>query len=78
MNYKDYIAIVEDFPKEGIRFKDITPLMQDGEVYTKVIDEIGDYAKTIRADLIVGPEARRIYRGMPACLFAWSWICSCS
>ena len=28
MNYKDYIAIIEDFPVKGISFKDITPLMK--------------------------------------------------
>ena len=31
MNLKDYIADIQDFPKEGILFRDITPLMQNGE-----------------------------------------------
>lgn len=29
MDFKQYVTIVEDYPKEGIRFKDITTLMQD-------------------------------------------------
>lgn len=65
MNYKDYIKIVEDFPKEGIRFKDITPLMQDGEAYRVAVDEIAVYVKDKHADVIVGPEARGFIVGCP-------------
>ncbi len=66
MNYKEYIEIVEDFPKKGIVFKDITPLMQDGEAYKKAIDEIVQYTKEKNADVIVGPEARGFVVGCPA------------
>ena len=34
MNLKDYVANVPNFPKEGIQFKDITPLMADGQAYS--------------------------------------------
>ncbi len=30
MNLKDYIATIENYPKEGITFRDISPLMADG------------------------------------------------
>ncbi len=33
MNYKDFIADVKDFPIEGILFRDITPLMSNGEAF---------------------------------------------
>ena len=33
MDFKQHIAIVPDYPKEGIVFKDITPLMNDGKAY---------------------------------------------
>jgi adenine/guanine phosphoribosyltransferase-like PRPP-binding protein len=33
MDLKQFIAIVPDYPKPGITFKDITPLMNDGEAY---------------------------------------------
>ena len=33
MNLKDYITDVVDFPEKGIIFRDISPLMQDGEAY---------------------------------------------
>ena len=45
MNYKDYIAIVEDFPIEGISFKDITPLLSNGEVFKSITKELAAYAK---------------------------------
>ncbi|MBN8208425.1 adenine phosphoribosyltransferase [Bacillus sp. NTK071] len=65
MNYKDYIAVVEDYPKEGIRFKDITPLMQNGEAYSAVVNDIADFAKDKDIDVIVGPEARGFIVGCP-------------
>ena len=33
MNYKDFIAIKEDFPKKGISFKDVTPLIADKDAF---------------------------------------------
>ncbi|OLO26200.1 adenine phosphoribosyltransferase [Alkalihalophilus pseudofirmus] len=65
MDFKKYITIVEDYPKEGIRFKDITTLMQDGEVYKKAIEELSNYANKKNADVIVGPEARGFVVGCP-------------
>ncbi|RXY98315.1 adenine phosphoribosyltransferase [Fictibacillus sp. S7] len=65
MDYKKYISVVEDFPLEGIRFKDITTLMQDGEVYAKAVDDIAEYAKDRNIDVIVGPEARGFIVGCP-------------
>lgn len=65
MNYKDYIGIVENFPKEGIVFKDITPLMQDGKAYKASIEDIAAYTKQKDADVIVGPEARGFVVGCP-------------
>ncbi|MGA9290134.1 MAG: adenine phosphoribosyltransferase [Anaerobacillus sp.] len=65
MNYKDYIAVVEDYPKEGIRFKDITPLMQNGDAYRGVVNDIADFAKDKDVDVIVGPEARGFIVGCP-------------
>ncbi|SEA94920.1 adenine phosphoribosyltransferase [Thalassobacillus cyri] len=65
MDYKQHIAIVEDWPKEGVRFKDITPLMDNGKAFKSAIDEIVEYAKSLNIDLIVGPEARGFIVGCP-------------
>ncbi|MGL4968936.1 MAG: adenine phosphoribosyltransferase, partial [Fusobacteriaceae bacterium] len=40
MDLKKYVALVEDFPKKGIKFRDITPLMDDGAAYKYATDEI--------------------------------------
>lgn len=65
MDYKKHIKIVNDWPQEGVEFKDITPLMDNGEAYKAAVDEIVDYAKEKGADIIVGPEARGFIIGCP-------------
>ncbi|ENI8958774.1 adenine phosphoribosyltransferase [Listeria monocytogenes] len=62
---QDYVAIVNDWPKKGIVFKDITPLMNDGEAYRFATDKIVEYAKELKIDIIVGPEARGFIIGCP-------------
>jgi adenine phosphoribosyltransferase len=58
MDYKKFVTIVPDWPKEGIQFKDITTLMDNGEAYKSATDEIVKFAKERKIDLVVGPEAR--------------------
>ena len=65
MDLKEYVTIVEDYPKEGIRFKDITTIMDKGEVYKYATDEIVKYAREVGAEIIVGPEARGFIIGCP-------------
>lgn len=65
MDYKKHITIVENYPKEGIRFKDITSLMQEGDVYKKAIQEMAAFAKEKEVDVVVGPEARGFIVGCP-------------
>lgn len=65
MDYKEYIEIVPDWPIEGVEFKDITPLMNDGKAFKSAIDEIIAFAKDKQVDKIVGPEARGFIIGCP-------------
>lgn len=65
MDYKQYIEIVEDWPKEGVLFKDITPLMNNGKVFKSAVNEIITFAKERQVDVIVGPEARGFIVGCP-------------
>ena len=65
MNLKDYIADVPDFPKEGILFRDITPLMANGEAFHYACNEIIKFAKSVGAELVVGPESRGFIFGCP-------------
>jgi adenine phosphoribosyltransferase len=65
MDYKKYITVVEDWPKPGIKFKDITTLMDNGPAYKSAVNEIVEFAKDKNVDLIVGPEARGFIVGCP-------------
>lgn len=65
MNFKDYVASVEGFPKEGITFRDITPLVRDGKAFKACIDKICEYGKKVNATVVVGPEARGFIFGTP-------------
>jgi len=65
MNFKEHIKIVQNWPKESVEFKDITPLMANGKAYKAAINEIIEYAKDKEADIIVGPEARGFIIGCP-------------
>lgn len=65
MDLKQYIADIPDFPKEGILFRDVTPLMQNGEAFKETINQMMDYAKSKGAELIVGPESRGFLFGCP-------------
>lgn len=65
MNLKEHVKIVQNWPKEGIEFKDITPLMNNGAAFKESVDKIVDYAKEKEIDIIVGPEARGFIIGCP-------------
>ncbi|KYD10907.1 adenine phosphoribosyltransferase [Heyndrickxia sporothermodurans] len=65
MDLKQYVTIVPDWPKEGIVFKDITTLMDNGQAYKYATDQIVKYAKEREIDLVVGPEARGFIIGCP-------------
>jgi len=49
---------VPDFPKKGIVFKDITPILSDGRLFRSVIDALVERWKGERIDKVVGIESR--------------------
>ena len=65
MDLKDKIRVIEDFPHEGISFKDITTLIQDKEALKEAIDQIVEHLKDKNIDVIVAPEARGFIFGVP-------------
>jgi adenine phosphoribosyltransferase len=65
MDLKSYVTIVPDYPKEGISFKDITTIMDNGEAYKYATDQIVKFAREVGTDIIVGPEARGFIIGCP-------------
>lgn len=55
---KDLVRDVPDFPKKGIIFKDITPLLQNPQGLRTAVGIISDYYKNKKIDIVVGAEAR--------------------
>lgn len=65
MDLKAHIREVQDFPKAGIGFKDITTILSDGAIYKATIDAFANELKGVEFDVIVGPEARGFLMGAP-------------
>ncbi|AFR99887.1 adenine phosphoribosyltransferase [Lentilactobacillus buchneri] len=65
IDFSKYIASYPDFPEPGILFRDISPLLENGEVYRAATDKIVDFAKERNVQMIVGPEARGFIVGCP-------------
>lgn len=68
INLEDYVASIRDFPTEGILFRDVTPIMQNPEALKKAVLLIAEYAKSVDADVIVGPESRGFVFGTPVAI----------
>jgi adenine phosphoribosyltransferase len=60
MPYKQHITDVPNWPAEGVLFKDITPLLSDGQVFNEVMDDLSIMVDNFdnRIDLIAGIESR--------------------
>jgi adenine phosphoribosyltransferase len=57
---------VPDWPTPGVTFKDITPLLADGEALGQVVEHLADGARALGGvDLIAGMEARGFILGAP-------------
>ena len=57
------IRDVPDFPKPGIVFKDIMPLLADPEALRSAVDQIAEWAEPRKPDLVLGAEARGYITG---------------
>jgi adenine phosphoribosyltransferase len=55
---REAIRDVPDFPKPGILFKDITPILSDGGLFRLAVDGYVEVARATRAEKIVGIDAR--------------------
>lgn len=65
MDLTNYIASIENYPTKGVTFRDITPLMADGQAFAHATQMIVDYAREVGAEIVVGPEARGFIVGCP-------------
>ncbi|MFC5723296.1 adenine phosphoribosyltransferase [Streptomyces gamaensis] len=64
------IVDVPDYPKPGVTFKDITPLLADAEAFGALTEALAGLCRRHRADKVVGLEARGFILGAPAAVRA--------
>ena len=57
------IRDVPDFPKPGVVFKDIMPLLADAEALSEAVDRIAEWARPREPDIVLGAEARGYITG---------------
>lgn len=65
MDLKDKIRSIENYPQEGVIFRDITTLLKDAEGMKEAIDRMTAKLEGVDFDLILGPESRGFIFGMP-------------
>ncbi|MGM0368620.1 MAG: adenine phosphoribosyltransferase [Actinomycetota bacterium] len=58
MNLKKVIRNIPDFPKKGVVFRDITPLLKDAEAFRYSVDTLAGKYEDTEIDAILGAEAR--------------------
>jgi adenine phosphoribosyltransferase len=58
MNLKDFIRSIQDYPKKGILFRDITTLIKDEKAFSEAIDQIVERSKKVDFDKIAAIESR--------------------
>lgn len=58
LNLKEFIRDIPDFPKEGIIFHDITPLLQHAKAFESAIDRMAEMLNGNEIDYLVGIESR--------------------
>ena len=61
MNLKDYIRDINDFPTEGIVFKDITPMLNNPKAFKYALSELQNFLGDQKIDKVVGMESRGFF-----------------
>jgi adenine phosphoribosyltransferase len=64
MILKDYIRDIQDFPKKGILFKDITPLLKDPAARAACLSVLVSTLKDKKIDKVIGVESRGFFFGI--------------
>ena len=68
LDLQPFIRAIPDFPKPGILFRDINPLLRSPEAMDDVLAQLGRFSDRVQPDLIVGIESRGFIIGMPLAL----------
>lgn len=65
---KALVRTVPDFPKEGILFRDITPVLRDPAALRAVVEHMKELCSGRKVDVVVGIESRGFMFGVPLAL----------
>ena len=65
MNLNNYIRDIADFPKKGIIFKDIMPLLNNKECFALILNTFKERLKNKKIDQVIGIESRGFILGAP-------------
>ena len=65
LDLQPFIRAIPDFPKPGILFRDIAPLLKSHEAFAEALRQLGAICTELQPDLIVGIEARGFLVGAP-------------
>ena len=77
MSYKDFITEVPNFPKDGIGFKDISPLLADQETFRSSLVDMGGYFDDNLPDYWIGIDSRGFtFAGGLATYFGGGVVCA--
>ena len=68
MDLAPFIRAVPDFPKPGIIFRDITPLLRDPRAFGDAIGQLADRYRGARVDVVAAAEARGFIFAAPMAL----------
>jgi adenine phosphoribosyltransferase len=68
IDLRDYIRAVPDFPKAGILFRDLTPLLQHAEAFRQAVEAVVEPFRNDSIQAVVGIESRGFILGAPAAL----------
>ena len=55
---KEHVRTVPDYPIPGIQFRDITPLLQNSDLFQQVVEEMTEPWKNMNIDAVLSIEAR--------------------
>lgn len=58
MDLRSFVIDIPDFPKEGVLFRDITPLLADPAAFRKALEDMAAPISTLRATHVLGLESR--------------------
>ena len=68
MNLKEYVREIQDFPVEGVLFRDITTILKDPKALKYAMGGMIELTEELEFDAVLGPESRGFIFGMPVAL----------